>query len=114
MAAASGWDTNVAYCTLTGPTINLPPNLDLHFVNTPGLYRQMNVHMSKTIPERVGVKWRVMAIDPTTWTPWTALGPVTKWIDENIGESPATGHIVIDTRENTVSGFIKTTRWGLP
>jgi hypothetical protein len=108
MAAAAGWDTNVTYCTLTGPTINLPPNLDLHFVNTPGLYRQMNVHLSSPIPERVSVKWRVMAIDPTTWTPWTALGPVTKWIDDNIGEYPATGHIVIDTRENTVSGFIKT------
>jgi hypothetical protein len=110
MAAAVGWDTNVAYRTLTGPTISLPPNLDLHFVNTPGLYRQMNVHMSQTIPERVGVKWRVMAIDPTTWTPWTALGP----IDENIGEPPTTGHIVIDTRENTVSGFIKTTIYRLP
>jgi hypothetical protein len=101
-----GWDVGYSNNTLTGPTMRLPPNLNLHFKHTRGHLKQMNVYMSETIPERAGLKWQFMAVDPKTWTPWNALGPVTKWIDENIGECPATGHVVINTRDNIVAGYI--------
>lgn len=106
----SGWDTGYTDCTLPGPTMKLPPNLNLNFNPTRGELKQMNVYMSEKIAERSGLRWQFMAVDPKTWTPWGALDPVTTWIDKNIGECPATGHVVINTQENTVTGYIKTVR----